>query len=263
MLNHVVAFYLSVQPYFNSYLQVVQFRSVAAAGHITQIFSFSATITSITVSLFIKYTKHYKYFVVAGSCLYMLGIGLMIRYRTADASTVQVVAVQIAVGVGGGMLHGPAQLGVQAAATHQEVAIATAVFLTLLELGGAVGSAISGAVWTHNVLKKLQLYLPPADKGNATVIYGSIEIALSYARGSPQRVAINRAYQETMNILLRIAIYVCLPLIPLALLMKNYKLDQVSQIRDKAVEGIPLIDLIDGSRSERQSLRRKPTRRRS
>ena len=75
----------------------------------------------------------------------------MIRYRSESSSTSQIVGTQIAVGIGGGMLNVPAQLGVQAAVPHSDVAAATAIFLTLLEVGGAVGAAISGAVWTANI----------------------------------------------------------------------------------------------------------------
>lgn len=224
-----MAFYLSVQPYFFSYLQVVHNHSITAAGHITQTFSFASTVSSIIISFFIKYTAHYKYFVLAGSCIYLLAIGLMIRYRVDGSSTGQIVGTQIALGIGGGMLNVPAQLGVQASASHQEVAAATAIFLTILGIGGAVGSAISGAVWSSNIPKKLQLYLPEAAKGQATLIFGSLTKAQSYPMGSPERIAINRAYEETMHTLLIIAVCVCVPLVPLAVLMKNYKLDQVGE----------------------------------
>lgn len=223
-----MAFYLSVQPYFYSYLQIVHNKSVTAAGHITNTFSFTATVASIAVSLLIKYTAHYKYFVLAGSCIYLLAIGVMIRYRTADSSTGQLVGSQIALGIGGGMLNVPAQLGVQASASHQEVAAVTAIFLTILNVGGAVGSAISGAIWTANVPVKLERYLPESAKAQAMIIFGSLTTAQSYAMGTPERQAINRAYQETLHILLIVAVCVCAPLIPLSLLMKNYKLDQVS-----------------------------------
>lgn len=60
------------------------------------------------------------------------------------------------------MITVPAQLGVQAAVSHSDVAAATAIFLTIVEISGAVGSAISGTVWTANLPAKLALYLPPA-----------------------------------------------------------------------------------------------------
>ncbi|KAH6712560.1 major facilitator superfamily domain-containing protein [Leptodontidium sp. MPI-SDFR-AT-0119] len=214
---YFMAFYLSVQPYFYSYLIVVQGESVTSAGRITQTFSFSSTVSSIIISFFIKYTKYYKPYVVFGTCIYIMGIGLMIRYRTMGVSTATLVGTQIAVGVGGGMINVPAQLGVQASTDHQHVAVATAVFLTCVELGGAVGSAISGAVW---------------------IIYNNIKNAVIYPMGSPTREAINRAYQETMHTLLIIAICVTVPIFLLSLVMKNYKLDEMEQrVKGRVISG--------------------------
>ncbi|KAG4432025.1 hypothetical protein IFR05_012489 [Cadophora sp. M221] len=235
---YFMAFYLSVQPYFYSYLIVVQGESVTSAGRITQTFSFSSTVSSIIISFFIKYTKYYKPYVVFGTCIYIMGIGLMIRYRTMGVSTATLVGTQIAVGVGGGMINVPAQLGVQASTDHQHVAVATAVLLTCVELGGAVGSAISGAVWSKNIPAKLNLYLPEATKSNATAIYNSINNAVIYPMGSPTREAINRAYQETMHTLLIIAICVTVPILLLSLVMKNYKLDEMEQgVKGRVIGG--------------------------
>lgn len=229
---YFMAYYMSVQPYFYSYLLVVQDQTVTNAGRITQMFTFAATVTSILTSFAIKYTKHYKYFVTAGSCIYLIGIIMMLRYRTEGTSVTMLVACQLMVGVGGGLSHVPAQLGVQASATHSEVGAATAAFLTILEIGGAVGSAISGAIWSNSVPDKLLDYLPEEARHHAKKIYGSVKYASSqFPMGSPERNAINRAYQETMTSILTIAVIVALPLIPLSLMMKNYKLDEVSSTR--------------------------------
>ncbi|MCJ1223370.1 hypothetical protein MMC12_000010 [Toensbergia leucococca] len=226
---YFAVFYTSIQPYFYSYLQVVQGDSITAAGHITQTFSFTSTVTAICISLVIKYTKHYKYYITAGAAIYILGVGLMIRYRVEGSSTGQIVGTQIAVGIGGGMLNVPTQLGVQASVSHGDVAAATAIYLTLVEIGGAVGAAISGAVWTANIPKKLELYLPASDNAQALSIFGNLTLAESFPIGTPERIAVDRAYQETMNILLVIAVCLAIPLIPLSLLMKNYKLNQMDQ----------------------------------
>lgn len=265
-----MVFYLSVQPYFYSYLLVVQRQSIRAAGYITQTFIFSSTITALLVSLLIKYTRRYKYFITAGSLIYLMGVGLMIRYRTEDASVGSIVGTQIAIGMGGGMMSIATQLGVQASApTHQHVAAATAVFLTILEIGGAVGAAVAGAVWTQLVPAKLEAYLPPptntstnttsiagagdgytaafgvgvgvADVVDAHTIFGSVAIASDYELyppGSPVRIAINRSYQETMRVLLTIALVLCAPLVILSFFMRNYKLDEVRQgVKGKVVGG--------------------------
>ena len=139
------------------------------------------------------------------------------------------MGTQIAVGIGGGMVNVPAQLGVQAAVSHSDVAAATAIFLTIVEIGGAVGNAISGAIWTANIPAKLTKYLPPEAQSNAALIFGNLTIAKNYMEGSPERLAIDRSYQETMDILLIVAACLAAPLVPLSLLMRNYKLDSIDQ----------------------------------
>lgn len=162
-----------------------------------------------------------------GCVVYMTGLALMLLCRGEGASHLQVLGTQIMVGCGGGLLNVPVQLGVQASASHQEVAAATAMFLTSMEMGGAVGAAISGAVWTHQIPKKLMQYLPDETKSEAGEIFGKLTRALSYEIGSATRIAINRAYQETMDRLLILAILATLPLVPLSLAMVDYKLDKV------------------------------------
>lgn len=182
---------------------------------------------SILIGLIIRYTHHYKYYITIGSAIYLLGAGLLIRYRVQGSSTSQIVGTQIIMGIGGGLINVPAQLGVQASVAHQDVATATAIFLTIVEVGGAVGSAISGAIWTANIPTKLQQYLPSSAQADAMLIFGNLTLAESYAVGSPERIAIDRSYQETMNILLIVAVCLAIPLLPLSLMMRNYRLGQV------------------------------------
>lgn len=156
----------------------------------------------------------------------------MIAYRTEDASTGAIIGTQIAVGIGGGFLNVPVQLGVQASASHQQVAAATTVWLTILEVGGAVGAAVSGAIWSTYVPSKLQQYLPPDLAAGYATIYGDVNVASNYTlypTGSPARVAINQAYQETMRYMLIGAICAAAPILPLTLCLKNYNLDKMKQ----------------------------------
>ncbi|GFF43697.1 siderophore iron transporter mirC [Aspergillus udagawae] len=234
---YFMAFYFSVQPYFYSYLQVVQGYDVATAGRFTQTFAFTSTIAAFTVSILIKYTRRYRIFVIAGCVIYIIGMVLMMVTRREGSTPTQVLVTQVVVGIGGGLLNVPVQLGVQASASHQEVAAATAMFLTSMEMGGAVGAALSGAVWTHNIPRKLRLYLPEENKGDADAIFGKITKALSYPLGSPVRVAINQAYQETFKKLLILALIAVVPLIPLSLAMEDYKLDKMTE--EPLVEPVP------------------------
>lgn len=174
-----------------------------------------------------------------------MGMGLMVAYRNADASNATLIGTQIAVGIGGGFLNVPVQLGVQASASHQQVAAATTIWLTILEVGGAVGAAISGAIWSTYIPRKLQAYLPAGT--DYMPIYSSIGISGDYTLhplGSPTRVAINRAYQETMRYLLIGALCAAAPIVPLTFAMKNYKLDEMRQ----PVEGRVVGGNVEGGR---------------
>ena len=233
-----MAFYLSVQPYFYSYLLVVRALSVPSASYIQNIFSLSSSVSSILVSLCIKFTNRYKWWMTAGACLYMLGIGLMTKYRTDDAPISAIIGTQILIGFAGGMVNVPAQVGVQTSAGHQNVGVATAMFLTLISVGGAIGSAISGAVWGRLIPAKLTEYLPASEKEQALAIYGDIEVALAYEVGSPERLAVNRAYQETMTTLLTICVCVCAPIIIACICMTDYHLDEVDQgVKGRVIGG--------------------------
>ncbi len=224
-----VAYYLSVFPYFQSYLLVVKDESITTAGQIVQIYVFVSTITAVMVSFLIKFKHRYKHFVVSGACVYTLGSVLTAIYRTRGASRGANILCQIAIGIGGGLVVVPAQLGVQASVSHREVATTTALFLTMLEIGGAVGSSISGAIWANEVLPRLQQYLPADTKAQASVIFGNITLAATgWPPGDPTRDAINRAYQETMTKMLIVAVCACVPLVPLSMMVKNHKLDEAS-----------------------------------
>lgn len=164
----------------------------------------------------------------------------MMRYRTEEISTFSIIGMQAVVGIGGGLVNVPAQLGVQAAASHQSVASATAIFLTMLEIGGAVGNAISGAIWSRLIPQKLATYLPPETKDQAGAIFGNITLAaIGWPMGSPTREAINLAYQETMTRILTVAVCVALPCILLSFFMENFKLDEIDQhVKGVVVGGV-------------------------
>ena len=225
-----VAFYMSVYPYFQSYLLVVMNKPLASAGRILQTFTFASTLTSLGLSFIMKRSARYKRFMVSGTIVYILGLIVMYYFRQEGASTFSLVLGQAIVGIGGSLIHLPAQIGVQAAVSHQQVAATTALFLTVLEIGGAVGSAISGAIWTNSIPRKLEAYLPSESQDMAAAIYGNITLASTgWPMGSPTRQAINRAYQETMTKILMVAVCVAAPCFFLSLLMQDFELDKIEQ----------------------------------
>ena len=228
-------FYIAVQPYFYSYLLVALDLPVSRAGPITQTFSFASTIAALTASLLIRRAAtapRPRPYILTGAVLYAIAIAVLLHTRTRGVSLLVLFAAQAGLGAGAGLMHVATQLAVQAScgSHHAHVGVATAAFLTFVEVGAACGSALSGAVWGRLVPAKLVAYLPEAAKGEAHKIYASVVEARRYAWGSPEREAIARAYQETITVLLWVALAVCLPLLVTAWMVRDERLDECGEV---------------------------------
>ncbi|KAK0711440.1 major facilitator superfamily domain-containing protein [Lasiosphaeris hirsuta] len=228
-------FYIAVQPYFYSYLLVALNQPVSRAGPITQTFSFASTIAALLASLLIRRSTgapRPRPYILTGAALYTVAVTTLLQTRTRAASLAVLFAAQAALGAGAGLMHVATQLAVQASCGthHAHVGVATAAFLTVAEVGAAVGSALSGAVWGRLVPTKLVEYLPEHAKADAGKIYASVVVACSYAWGSVEREAIARAYQETITVLLGCALVVCLPLGLMAVLVRDEVADECGEV---------------------------------
>lgn len=177
-----------------------------------------------------RYTNRAKMWVLAGVPLCVLGQGLEIYLvnvgGTHPASEAAFIAAKSLVGVGRGFYQTAAQVCVQAVVRRDEVAVATGVFFASMNLGGAVGTSISGAVWRANLLPKLAEYLPAAAKGRAAQIFGSIVAAQKYPAGSPERAAIDRAYRETQRLLAIGATCILVPMLAAMWFVENVDLSR-------------------------------------
>lgn len=111
----------------------------------------------------------------------------MIHSRGANASTAEIVWTQILQGLGGGFSAVASQVGAQASVPHVDVAMVTAVVLLVTEIGGSVGSAISGAIWTNLMPGNLAKALPNVSEELRAELFSSITDVLEYPRGDEIR----------------------------------------------------------------------------
>lgn len=91
------------------------------------------------------------------------------------------------------------QVAVLASADHNNAAAVLALLGVFGNCGGAIGSSISGAIWTHTLPGALQRLLPDEIKADWEEIYDDLATQLSYDRGTPTRIAIQNAYAETQS----------------------------------------------------------------
>lgn len=176
----------------------------------------------------------------------------MMRTRNLDSPTWELILSQVVGGIGGGFTTIAAQIGCQAVVGHQgtssinirgiatdvevvDVAIATAVFLTITQIGGAVGGAIAGAVWSTLLPMRLNVHLPAADDDMILKIMASLPYVLSFEPGTPIRLAINQSYVDTQRVLNGIAIFMLVPALLAVFMMKNVHLEREDQGQGEGV----------------------------
>lgn len=185
--------------YYVSYLQVVHGTSITTAGMINSIFGVVSGVWLFGVGLLIKRTSRFRWLFFCAVPLYMLGVGLMIYFRKPRWSIGYMIMCQIFLAFAGGTMIICQQVAVQSVSDHNNVASALAILSVFGTMGGAVGSSISGAIWTHTLPGALKRLLPASAKDDWEKIYDSIKVQLSYEKDSPVRHAISFAYAEAQS----------------------------------------------------------------
>lgn len=145
----------------------------------------------------------------------------MTRFRGPQNSVGEFAVLQVFRGIGYGMIIWPtrtlnfctlpdesnvrlAESGIQASITHQQVALVTAAFLALYYLGGAVGSALAGAIWNSVLPPRLQASIGQPELASS-VFADPITFIATYPIGTAERTAVINAYSDAQRILLAVA----------------------------------------------------------
>ncbi|KAL4794094.1 siderophore iron transporter mirB [Aspergillus venezuelensis] len=185
--------------YFTSFLQVVYNTSLTQAGYISAIFDLMDPVWLIGCGYLIRVTGRFKWLLYCAVPLYLLASGLMIYFRTPGHSVGYMCMCQIFLAVGGGTMILIEQVAVLAASDHEDYAAMLALLSTFGNIGSAVGSSVSGAIWTNTLPGKLREYLPAETKSQWFDIYDSLDIQLSYPVGSATRTAVQNAYATSQR----------------------------------------------------------------
>ncbi|EAW12138.1 putative MFS siderophore iron transporter [Aspergillus clavatus NRRL 1] len=185
--------------YYSSYLQVVYGTSITVSGYIVHIFDVVSGVWLICVGLLIRKTGRFRWLLFAAVPLYLLGEGLMIYFRKPNWSVGYTIMCQIFIAFAGGTMIICQQVAVLSATDHNNAASALAFLNVFGTMGSAVGSSISGAIWTHTLPGALQRLLPEAELPNWESIYEDLAVQLSYERGSAARQAIALAYADAQS----------------------------------------------------------------
>ncbi|KAL1749002.1 major facilitator superfamily domain-containing protein [Schizophyllum fasciatum] len=217
--------------YFQSFLLVVFDVSVAEAGYINSIFDVVNGVWLFGVGLLIRRTGRFRWLLMMSVPLLVLFQGLMIYFRRPGQSVGYVIMCQVFLAFGGGAIIICEQVAVLAVSTQNNNAAMLALLGLFGNVGGAVGSAVSGAIWTNTLPDALQKYLPAEALPDWQEIYDSIDVQLSYPVGDPVRTAIQAAYGDAQSRMVIAGTAITTLAFGTILLIKNIKLTDLEQVK--------------------------------
>jgi SIT family siderophore-iron:H+ symporter-like MFS transporter len=224
--------------YLFSVLQIAFDFDVMTATRVSSFYSFFSVVTGCILGLIVYKVRRLKVFIVAGTCLFMVAFGLLIRYRgdPDTASRAGVIGAQVVLGIAGGMFPYPAQASLQSMLKHENLAVMTGVYLATYNLGSAFGGAVSGAIWTQVLPGQLEERLAPFN--NATLVTTAYNnpfvFAGEYPVGTLERQALIDSYKHAQRLLTITGICLCVPLIAFAAVLRNPKLNDQQTLAEDA-----------------------------
>ena len=214
--------------YYYYFVQIVYDLNISDAGYMLQIYNVGSCFWGVVFGLWVRWTKHFKY-----ACMFfalplmILGAGLMIHFRGSEQNIGYLVMCQIFIAVSGGTMVIGEQMAVMAAADRDGVPLMLALIGLSSSLGGAIGSAVAGAIYTNTFPDALLKALPESEKANYTTIYaGGSVTQLTFPVGSETRDAINYAWGYSQKYECIAATAILVLGFPAIAMWKNYNVDK-------------------------------------
>ena len=217
--------------YFTSFLQVVNDLTLSQAGYVASTFDVVSGGLLLGVGFLIRRTGYFKWLLYFAVPLYVLAQGLMIYFRQPDQNIGYIIMCQIFISIGGAIFIITEQLAILAASDHQHIAAVLALLYVVGNVGGAIGNAICGAIWTNTFPNALEMYLPEESLENLEAIYGDLETQLSYPIGDPTRIAIQMAYGYAQQRMLTAGTVIIGLAFVWVLLIKNINVKENKQVK--------------------------------
>ncbi|SCZ93932.1 BZ3500_MvSof-1268-A1-R1_Chr6-3g08999 [Microbotryum saponariae] len=239
----------AIGSYFFTFLRVAANQSNTSATRIVNLASFTGTLTAAVAGVAARYIRYLKPIILFGFTIEVLSFGLMIRYRQSTNSQADLAMVQVVRGFGVGCIGFPVQAAIQTVSRHEHIAAITAGYLTIYYLSSGIGSAIGGGIWTNLVPDKLAHYMP--DQTLVSSAYQNpIGFIARFAPGTPERLAVSRAHDETQRIIVIAGTCIAALGLIAALFLENVRLTDSSSI-ERDEEGNYISDRTPRSKGRR------------
>lgn len=150
-------------------------------------------LVGITAGWWMGRSGRYKWLVVLGACIRLIGYGIMIRLRTQDSTIGELFAQQLIQGTGSGIISTALLVVPTTVVPRAQIPQLLALALCCVFLGSSIGSTVAGGIYTNTMRESLWKWL--GLKTSPVLIeslYNSITGELP-VWGTPERIAINYA----------------------------------------------------------------------
>lgn len=213
--------------YYYSFVIVVYNLSYADTGYMTEIYNVGSCFFGPIFGLIVRWQKHFKWPTMCGLVLMILGSGLMIHFRGDDQPIGYLVMCQIFIAFGGSCVVIGSDMAVMAAANREGIPMMLSILGLSSSVGGAIGTAVTAAIYAYGFPKGLETYLPSEDQSLVPTLYaGGYLTQMTYAVGTPIRVAINDAWGYVQKLLCIACCCILVLAFPCIFLWKNYDLNR-------------------------------------
>lgn len=225
--------YAMAADYLYTILLVAVNQTDLSATRIMNLYAFVTAIFSPFLSILVARSSRLKPYIVLGGALYFVTMGLFFHYRSGKDSDKGIIGGMVVWGFCSGLFDYPINVSIQTVTSHENMASVTALGYTIFSIGGAVASAISGAIWTQLLYPKLYSLM-----GDATLAEAAYESPLDfideYAWGTPIRDAMVEAYRYVQKYEVLVALVFTAPMFILSFFIRDPKLtEDVAQKLEK------------------------------
>lgn len=209
--------------YLYQILIVAVNQSDLSASRISVLSSFVSTLTCFFYGFLTVYIRRLKPGMIFGTLVWLLGGGLMYHFRGGTSSKSGIIAAECIMGFGTGFFSDELTVIMQSHVSHEQMARVTAMGYVLYRIGGSVGSAVGGALWTQLAYPQLESSI-----GNSTIaqqFYDSPYVAIeTYTWGTPERESVVYAYRHVQRIITIVGMCLTVLMITCAIIVKDRKL---------------------------------------
>jgi EmrB/QacA subfamily drug resistance transporter len=212
-LNLTAATLFFAALYFvSAFLQYVNGISPTASGLYMIPLMFSTVTGTVLVGRLIDRTGHYRRYPIRGACIVIVGLLLLVRLD-AGSSALEVMLSAAVLGFGLGLIMQVLILVIQNAVEPRDLGVATSTSMFNRQMGGAVGLALLGSIFTAGLTHWLPILTP-----------GGAGIDLTTLRGRPETlqhlgVAAHDGVVEAFARSLHTVFLVCVPIAVIVLIL--------------------------------------------